>query len=161
MSNSSDSLTTDDSNLLKAYSANEIAELLHLGQDFASYLEKQPYSEDDPIVVFDFLHLKQEQMQLIIDVLTSMRNIDGKMTVFATKVGGNCFKFNNWQLYQLAREEFFCKHPSLFFLPSNRKDGFNYGDFSDVPTAKTVVITFYSDEDSKFIMLNWQFFGLP
>ncbi|KAF7639988.1 hypothetical protein Mgra_00000431 [Meloidogyne graminicola] len=158
MANSSDSVTSDESFAPAIHTANEVAELLHLGQDFASYLEKQPYSEDDPIVVFDFLNLKEEQKLLIFNVLTSMRNIGGKMTVFATLVGtyGNVFKFATLDLYNLARRELLCNYSWLFFYPSD----FNgpKTQFSAVPTVTSVVITFYSEK--KFEVHDWQFFEL-
>ncbi|KAL7074213.1 hypothetical protein ACQ4LE_006527 [Meloidogyne hapla] len=136
------------------FTASELANNLGLGADFADYLSKQVYDENDPFLVINFVDMSMQDRKSIHDALVTVN-----VGAIHIESSGNVFKFKTWpQLFE-AKEKLLASIPWVFYTDDVKKiyvfNGKTY-KYKNTPTATSIVASFLSDK--KYTTMSMQFF---
>nr|CAD2176554.1 unnamed protein product [Meloidogyne enterolobii] len=131
-----------------------IADKLKLGDDFADWLSKEKFSEEDPVLVLNFVGMDFLNAGIRDDIKKALLNNKAEETKFAT-----VFKFKTWEDIDAAQDVMKAEIPWAFYNATNLPIGYRgeNGDnvlFTTEPTILTSVIFSYSDETTKVLDLH-------
>uniref|UniRef100_A0A915P1M1 Uncharacterized protein n=1 Tax=Meloidogyne floridensis TaxID=298350 RepID=A0A915P1M1_9BILA len=132
----SSDLDMETENLDPDFTPKTIAEKLKLGDDFADWLSKEKFSEEDPVLVLNFVGM---------DFLHAQNRDDIKKAL-------------TWEDIDAAQDVMKAEIPWAFYNATGRPmfyqaDNGNNVAYTAEPTILTSVITAYSDKTKMFIIL--------
>nr|CAD2176553.1 unnamed protein product [Meloidogyne enterolobii] len=156
----SSDLDMETENLDPDFTPKTIADKLKLGNDFADWLSKEKFSEEDPVLVLNFVGMDFLHAQNRDDIKKALLENKAKETKFAT-----VFKFKTWEDIDAARDVMSVAFPWAFYNATNLPRSYRGANeqwipYTTEPTILTSVITAYSDKTKVLDMHLYPFFKL-
>nr|CAD2135523.1 unnamed protein product [Meloidogyne enterolobii] len=154
----SSDLDMETENLDPDFTPKTIAEKLKLGDDFADWLSKEKFSEEDPVLVLNFVGMDFLHAQNRDDIKKALVANKAEETKFAT-----VFKFKTWEDIDAAQDVMKAEIPWAFYNATGRPmfyqaDNGNNVAYTAEPTILTSVITAYSDKTKVLDLHRYAFF---
>ncbi|KAL7077554.1 hypothetical protein ACQ4LE_003145 [Meloidogyne hapla] len=141
--------------LMPSYTAEEIAAELKLGDKFAEWLSKEKFAEDDPLLILDYVRVKEEDREKIKNALFA----NGAKEGFSDFV----LRFDTWKELFEAQRDMRKTMPWLFY----NTDGVRAYRLSEddqwtphptEPTILTTTLSYYDPETDKLMAQSYPFF---
>nr|CAD2130315.1 unnamed protein product [Meloidogyne enterolobii] len=139
---------------VSTYSPEEVAEKLNFGDDFAKWLAKQEFSDDDPLLILDFGTNVTHQRKL--DVLNALIQNGGQKSDFLNTI----FKFDTYEDLHNAKRALRQDVPWAYFSTIPMYDRHARADLPTVPEVSTTLVAAYNKNTNKLTMEPFQFFEL-
>ncbi|KAL7080097.1 hypothetical protein ACQ4LE_000425 [Meloidogyne hapla] len=145
---------SSNSSTVAAYTPQEIAAELNIGEGFADWLAKQRFTEDDPLLILQFND--DEAFQHRGNVINALLQNGGHASDFLDVV----IKFDTYVELYAAKRALKTVVPWAFYMPEGCFNQHGVLRYPQQPRISTSLVGFYSDKSDKLTMNEFQFFEI-